>query len=154
MPRSPNDTRDRLWTFFGVVLFGSAAIAREHGGEVFDGVNHAAFSPEGKLVVTASGDGTAQGQRRGEGSPAGARASSGTGGGTWLISSGRGKPLHSTERAKQVTVHYRWHPRYGQIARVRRGVPRSTGEVLFCELADGTMGALPAWMTEPRPARP
>jgi hypothetical protein len=61
---------------------------------------------------------------------------------------GIGKPLHSTERAKQVTVHYRWHPLYGQIARVRRTVPRSTSEVLFCELPDGATGALPAWMTD------
>jgi hypothetical protein len=66
----------------------------------------------------------------------------------WRIASERGKPLHSTERAKQVTVHYRWHPLYGQIARVRRGVPRSTGDVLFCELPDGATGALPAWMTD------
>ena len=62
--------------------------------------------------------------------------------------SAHGKPSHSTERAKQVTVHYRWHPLYGQIARVRRTVPRSTSEVLFCELSDGATGALPAWMTD------
>jgi hypothetical protein len=66
----------------------------------------------------------------------------------WPISGATGKPLHGTERAKQVTVHYRWHPLYGPIARVRRGVPRSTGDVRFCELPDGATGALPAWMTD------
>lgn len=34
-----------------------------------------------------------------------------------------------------------------QIARVNRGVPRGNGEVLFCELPDGTRGTLPSWMT-------
>jgi len=62
--------------------------------------------------------------------------------------SAHGKPLHSTERSKPVTVHYRWHPLYGQMARVRRGVPRGHGELLFCELPDGTRGALPSWMTD------
>jgi hypothetical protein len=57
------------------------------------------------------------------------------------VSSATGKSFHSTERAKLVTVYYCWHPLYGQIARVRRGVPRSTGEVLFCELPDGAMGS-------------
>src|SRR5712692_4522994 len=58
-----------------------------------------------------------------------------------------GKPLHSTERVKDVTVHYRWHPLYGQMARVNRSVPFANGELLFCELPDGTRGTLPAWMT-------
>jgi hypothetical protein len=57
------------------------------------------------------------------------------------VSSATGKSFHSTERAKLVTVYYCWHPLCGQIARVRRGVPRSTGEVLFCELPDGAMGS-------------
>ena len=60
----------------------------------------------------------------------------------------RGKPLHSTERAKDVTVHYRWHPLYGQMARVNRSLPIANGELLFCELPDGTRGTLPAWMTD------
>src|SRR5712691_7121902 len=59
-----------------------------------------------------------------------------------------GKPLHSTERAKDVTVQYRWHPLYGQTARVNRSVPFANGELLFCELPDGTRGTLPAWMTD------
>ena len=65
--------------------------------------------------------------------------------------SGPGKPLHSTERAKDVTVQYRWHPLYSQMARVNRSVPFANGELLFCELLDGTRGTLPAWMpTRPR----
>jgi hypothetical protein len=62
--------------------------------------------------------------------------------------SARGKPLHSTERSKGVTVHYRWHPLYGQIARINRSVPCGNGELLFCELPDGTRGTLPSWMTD------
>jgi len=34
------------------------------------------------------------------------------------------------------------------MARVNRGVPSANGELLFCELPDGTRGALPAWMTD------
>jgi hypothetical protein len=45
-------------------------------------------------------------------------------------------------------VHYRWHPLYGHIARVSRGVPRGDDELLFCALPDGTRGALPSWMTD------
>ena len=33
------------------------------------------------------------------------------------------------------------------MARVNRGVPSANGELLFCELPDGTRGTLPAWMT-------
>jgi hypothetical protein len=33
------------------------------------------------------------------------------------------------------------------MARVKRGVPFANGELLFCELPDGTRGTLPAWMT-------
>lgn len=59
-----------------------------------------------------------------------------------------GKPLHCTERTTYVTVHYRWHPLYGQMARVNRSVPSDSGAWLFCELPDGTRGTLPAWMTD------
>src|SRR5262249_49930733 len=61
----------------------------------------------------------------------------------------RGKPSHSTERSKDVTVHYRWHPLYGRVAHVNRSVPCGHGDVLFCELSDGTRGTLPSWMTNP-----
>jgi hypothetical protein len=33
------------------------------------------------------------------------------------------------------------------MARVNRSVPFANGELLFCELPDGTRGTLPAWMT-------
>ena len=33
------------------------------------------------------------------------------------------------------------------MARVNRTVPFANGELLFCELPDGTRGTLPAWMT-------
>ena len=85
---------------------------------------------------------------RGSGRPAAGRADSGLG----LPvdhslrpgrASGHGKPLHSTERAKHVTVHYRWHPLYGQVARVNRGPQRGRDTLLFCELPDGTRGPCP-----------
>ncbi len=34
------------------------------------------------------------------------------------------------------------------MARVNRSVPSANGELLFCELPDGTRGTLPAWMTD------
>jgi len=33
------------------------------------------------------------------------------------------------------------------MARVNRSVPFANGELLFCELPDGTRGTLTAWMT-------
>jgi len=34
------------------------------------------------------------------------------------------------------------------MARVNRSLPIANGELLFCELPDGTRGTLPAWMTD------
>jgi hypothetical protein len=42
-----------------------------------------------------------------------------------------GKPLHSTERAKDVAVQYPWHPLYGQVARVSRALPLGDGALRF-----------------------
>jgi len=70
--------------------------------------------------------------RQGQGGPSGRPASA----------SAPRKPSHSAERSKEVTVHYRWHPFYDQVARVNRGVPRDNGEVLFCGLI--TCGLLSA----------
>src|SRR5437867_7569420 len=91
----------------------------------------------------------AWGRRRGGGPRARRRCRLGPGGrsGRPASASVHGKPLHSTERSKDVTVHYRWHPLYGQVARVNRGVPHGNDELLFCELPDGTRGTLPSWMT-------
>ncbi len=67
---------------------------------------------------------------------------------------GRARPRAGAARrvrgrlTKPVTVHYRWHPLYGQMARVNRGLRRGHDELLFCELPDGTTGALPSWMTD------
>jgi hypothetical protein len=47
-----------------------------------------------------------------------------------------------------VTVYYRWHPLCGQRLRVHRQEARERrGEILFCELPDETVIAVPAWMT-------
>ena len=86
-------------------------------------------------------------QRMGHDALMGPRAEASTERDTTVSASAYGKPLHSTERAKDVTVHYRWHPLYGQMARVNRSLPSANGELLFCELPDGTRGTLPAWMT-------
>src|SRR5437867_2355613 len=40
---------------------------------------------------------------------------------------------------------YRWHPLYGQVARVNRGVPHSNDELLVGELLDGTKGDTTGW---------
>ena len=55
---------------------------------------------------------------------------------------------HVSGRASCVTIHYRWHALHGSSLPVARR--RSLGGVEFidCELPDGTVGALPAWMTD------
>jgi hypothetical protein len=48
-----------------------------------------------------------------------------------------------------VTVHYRWHPLFGQTLRVHRRIQRGEQLLVFCVLPDGTVGALPSWMMDP-----
>jgi len=60
----------------------------------------------------------------------------------------RAIPLHNTDRAKLVTVHYPHHPLHGQSVRVRRRWAPGGCELLYCELADGTVATVPAWMTD------
>ena len=45
-----------------------------------------------------------------------------------------------------MTVHYRWHPLFGQSLRVHRRVKTRNGEQIFCQLPDNTLCALPMWM--------
>ena len=46
-------------------------------------------------------------------------------------------------------VHYRWHPLCGQLLRVLRRMTDRHGEHVFCELPDGTICSLPAWVFSP-----
>ncbi len=48
-----------------------------------------------------------------------------------------------------VTVHYRWHPLYGQSLRVFRRMRDRHGEHVFCELPDSTICSVPAWVFSP-----
>src|SRR5215467_15007838 len=43
----------------------------------------------------------------------------------------------------------RWHPLFGQDLKLHRTAKFPTGEYIFCELPDGTIAGLPAWMTDP-----
>ena len=47
------------------------------------------------------------------------------------------------------TVYYRWHPLYGQSLRVWRRMKNRHGEHMFCELPNGTICSLPAWVFSP-----
>ena len=45
-------------------------------------------------------------------------------------------------------IHYRWHPLFGQELILQRVAKFPRGEYVFCELPNGTVAGLPAWMTE------
>jgi hypothetical protein len=53
-----------------------------------------------------------------------------------------------------VTVYYPWHPLCGQSLRVHRQETRECrgGQILYCEFPDGTIVAVPGWMTRPETA--
>src|SRR5256712_5877709 len=57
-----------------------------------------------------------------------------------------GRQSHSAHHTEQVTVHYPWHPQYGQTILVQRSV-RHGREVWLCE-HDQRTAAIPVWMTE------
>lgn len=48
-----------------------------------------------------------------------------------------------------MTVHYRWHPLFGQVLPVHKRMKDRHGEHIFVELADETICSLPAWMFSP-----
>jgi hypothetical protein len=48
-----------------------------------------------------------------------------------------------------VKIHYRWHPYFGRTLPVTRRVSRNGCDYVNCELPDGTVGAVPTWMTDP-----
>ncbi|MBC7925417.1 MAG: hypothetical protein H7039_07145 [Bryobacteraceae bacterium] len=58
-------------------------------------------------------------------------------------------PTHSAHSPEAITIYYPFHPLHGQNLRVHRRAKMPWGEYVFCELSDGTLGGLPAWMTDP-----
>src|ERR1700744_428696 len=61
----------------------------------------------------------------------------------------RPTPKHNVHSPKTVRIQYRWHPLFGQELRYQRTSKFPRGEYVFCELPDGTLAGLPAWMTDP-----
>jgi hypothetical protein len=58
------------------------------------------------------------------------------------------KPSHTAQFQWSVTIHYRWHPLFGEMLAVKRPSSSSDGGRAFiCLLPDGTWGAVPEWMT-------
>ena len=51
-------------------------------------------------------------------------------------------------RSPTVRICYPWHPLHGQTLHTRRLQRQAPGEYLFCELPDGTVGAIPTWMID------
>jgi hypothetical protein len=60
----------------------------------------------------------------------------------------RAIPLHSAHKAS-VTIAYRWHPLHGQTLCVRKRDRRHGNAYVVVQLPDGTLCALPVWMTDP-----
>jgi hypothetical protein len=56
---------------------------------------------------------------------------------------------HNAYSHEIATIHYRWHPLFGQSLRVRRRMVDWRGDNIFVELPDGTICSLPAWMFRP-----
>src|SRR5580658_2030123 len=58
-------------------------------------------------------------------------------------------PKHNAHSPKTVRIQYRWHPLFGQDLKLHRTARFPRGEYVFCELPNGTIAGLPAWMTDP-----
>jgi hypothetical protein len=57
--------------------------------------------------------------------------------------------LHTArEQQAEARITYRFHPRFGEIVRVRRRLERGGGAFLVVHQLDGTFACLPAWMTD------
>ena len=56
---------------------------------------------------------------------------------------------HNAHGPENINIHYRFHPLYGQRLRVERRAKLASGEYIFCELPDGTIGGFPSWITDP-----
>src|SRR5580692_11679920 len=58
-------------------------------------------------------------------------------------------PKHHAHGPQTVRIQYRWHPLFGQDLKLQRIARFPRGEYVFCELPDGTIAGLPAWMADP-----
>src|SRR5467141_1496481 len=52
------------------------------------------------------------------------------------------------EQRSEARITYRFHPRFGEIVRVRRRLERGGAAFLVVHQLDGTFACLPAWMTD------
>jgi len=52
------------------------------------------------------------------------------------------------EQQAEARITYRFHPRFGEIVRVRRRLQRGGAAFLVVHQLDGTFACLPAWMTD------
>jgi hypothetical protein len=57
---------------------------------------------------------------------------------------------HDTHVFETVTVHYPWHPLFGQNLRVLSHARISAENEIVCQKADGTRVVLPLWMLNPK----
>ena len=64
-----------------------------------------------------------------------------------------GIPPHNAYVLETATVHYRWHPLFGQSVRVIKRRKLWHEEYLTCELEDHTLRSLPSWMFNPECAQ-
>src|ERR1700736_280280 len=59
----------------------------------------------------------------------------------------------SHDQQAEARITYRFHPRFGEIVRVRRRLERGGTAFLVVHQLDGTFACLPAWMTEEAASR-
>src|ERR1700682_6038676 len=57
------------------------------------------------------------------------------------------------EQQAEARITYRFHPRFGEIVRVRRRLQRGGAAFLVVHQLDGTFACLPAWMTDEAASR-
>src|ERR1700758_5245164 len=57
------------------------------------------------------------------------------------------------EQQAEARITYRFHPRFGEIVRVRRRLERGGAAFLVVYQLDGTFACLPAWMTDAAASR-
>src|SRR6266480_2130053 len=57
------------------------------------------------------------------------------------------------EQQAEARITYRFHPRFGEIVRVRRRLERGGAAFLIVHQLDGTFACLPAWMTDEAASR-
>ena len=55
---------------------------------------------------------------------------------------------HSAHVSSSVVIRYRWPPLHGPTGRLQKQVNRRDCGYLFCLLPNGTIGAVPQWMTD------